>query len=574
VSEGEWAIVSLAPLGASAYYTQIQLLHILRKSPIQIDALLEEAQKLASSGQIAAAEKQFRAVLEEDATNQEALRSLVVICLHSARIEDAEQLLRSLVELYPDDALYCDRLASLLAGAGRGDEALACYQHLLAEHPEMIDSRYNHARLLKRLGRLDGALAEYRECLRLNIANPEEVHSNISVILTEQHRHDAAEAELELALVQNPNHVPALYNLALLRQEQGDWTRARALLQDILERQPGHPGALVQLANGDRLSDPIDPIARQIKRVLLRGELSDLEHENLLYAQGKLHDDGGRYEAAFEAYMRANAASHGRVGGYDRQQTAGQIDSLISGVTSDWLAGIEPVSEAAPIFICGMFRSGSTLLEQFLAVHPALTAGGEIDYFQQYSPLPLDAEGLQVLGTGYLDLLASSFPAGTRVTNKRPDNFLYLGLIRALFPNAQVLNTLRHPLDNCLSVYFQPLDQRLSYANNLLDTGHYYREYRRLMGNWQQLMPSSIHDVSYESLVNSPREAIGEVLEFLGLEWHEDCLKFYESANRVRTASVTQVRQPLYTGSIGRWQNYRKYFDTLRREFEQAGIAV
>ena len=238
--------------------------------------------------------------------------------------------------------------------------------------------------------------------------------------------------------------------------------------------------------------------------------------------------------------------------------------------SSNWQVIAPAVSDQPLVFICGMFRSGSTLLEQILATHPAMTAGGELDYFQQALPpfprgiITAPPEALPAIGQGYLDHLARHFPAGARVINKRPDNFLCLGLLKALYPNVRIINTLRQPLDNCLSLYFQPLAAAQAYANSLLDAGHYYGQYRKLLGHWRELLGDNLLDVRYEALVENPRDNIAKVLAFLQLEWHEGCLDFHRADNRVRTASVNQVRQPLYAGSSGRWQNYDRQLQPLR----------
>jgi Tfp pilus assembly protein PilF len=516
-------------------------------------------------------------VLALDADNAHALENLVVICLQSARPGAAQQLLQRLVAAYPAQALYCDRLATLLEHRGSADEAIACYRRLLAAHPDFNNSRYNLARLLKRSGHEEDALREYGECLKRNIERPEEVHTNISVIHSGLHQHARAEQSLQAALALNPQFLPALFNLALLHEEQGDWTQARALYLQILEQQPQHPGALIQLANGERISDPVDPLIRTMKRALRRKQIEDIDRENLLYVLGKAHDDCGYYDLAIDYYRQANQYSVRRCSPYDATAQEQLTDQLISDCDKAWLASVEPASQAKHIFICGMFRSGSTLVEQILAAHPAITAGGEIDYFQRLvTPLPssvLEATPQQVraLGRGYSDYLARTFPGAALVSNKRPDNFLYLGLIKALFPNARIIHIRRQPLDNCLSLFFQPLEAPMAYANELLHAGHYYRQYRRLMAHWRRLLGGAMLELDYEQLVAAPRNNIARTLEFLQLDWHENCLQFHQVGNRVRTASVHQVRQPLYQRSSGRWQNYASAMAPLRDYLQREG---
>jgi hypothetical protein len=198
----------------------------------------------------------------------------------------------------------------------------------------------------------------------------------------------------------------------------------------------------------------------------------------LLFALAKAHDDCSRYEQAFAYYQQGNRYSGKRVGSYDRSGQEALTHQLMEAFFPERLAGLEPVSQVPLIFICGMFRAGTTLLEQQLAAHPQLAAGGEINFFNQQAPLPgaleRAAPQLRALGQAYLDYLQQTFPGGTRITNKRPDNFLYLGLLRALFPQACFIHSRRAPLDTCLSIYFQQFEAPLKWTAELLDIGHYY----------------------------------------------------------------------------------------------------
>ena len=545
----------------------------------QIDEKLKQAQDLYAQRQVSQAESVLREVLKHDASNREALQSLVIIYLQGDRAGEAQQHLQFLVASYPAEQVYCERLVTLLLSRDKTEQAIAAYRTLLSASPKLNDMRYNLGRLLKRCGSPELALQEYRQCLRDGIDKPEDVHTNMSVIHTEAHNTELAESALRSALSLNPDYVPALYNLALLQEEAGDWRAARPLFVNILELEPLHAGALAHIAAAEQISDPVAPLLRSMKRASRQDGLSNEAQEQLLYALGKAHDDLQRFDDAFEYYMRANQYSRMRVGDYQRKSWEQTADAVIQHCDQAWLETIKPVSEQPVIFICGMFRSGSTLLEQILAAHPALAAAGEIDYFRpRLRPLPaalleLDNDQAQALGQGYLDYLAQNFADQGRVTNKRPDNFLYLGLIKALFPNARIFHSTRAPVDVCLSIFFQSLDPSLNYANDLLDIAHYYRHYRRLMGHWQHLCGQNICHVSYESVVDQPRQEIAAALAFLDLEWHEGCLEFYAADTRVRTASLHQVRRPLYQSSAGRWENYAPSIGVVVEYLKDTGSA-
>lgn len=477
----------------------------------------------------------------------------------------------------PAEPQYRDRLATLLERSGQRDQALACYEQFLRAYPSETVSRYNYACVLRRGGRNEDAVAQFQRTLEEHISDPQEVLATMASVLADLQRHTEARRALERSLALDAQFYPALYNLALLEEEEGNPAQARELLHRILARSPQDSAALARLAHIQRLVDPADPLPGQLERALAAARGNPLAEEELRYALGKVRDDLAHYAEAFAHYAEGNRLSGQRAGSYDPLAQEQLVASIQRAFDE---REVEPTGAEAfsPVFICGMFRSGSTLLEQMLAAHPAITAGGELDYFPSRvplqalaSPMPLESPAL---AAGYRQMLAATFPGAEVVTNKRPDNFLYLGLVLTLFPRARVLYTRRQPLDNCLSVYFRQLGPGFRYANDLLDIGHFYLQQQRLLEHWQRLFPENILLVDYEQLVTAPRGQLAQALEFLGLPWNDGCLEFDRVRNRVRTASVSQVREGLYTRSCERWRNYPQQLaplaEYLQPHFEQA----
>jgi hypothetical protein len=225
-----------------------------------------------------------------------------------------------------------------------------------------------------------------------------------------------------------------------------------------------------------------------------------------------------------------------------------------------------------------MFRSGSTLIEQLLASDPQVTMGGELDILPRLvagqlagfpESLAATSPGqLAQLAADYRNSLAQLFPRATRVTDKRPDNFLYIGLIKRLFPTARIVHTTRDALDNCLSIFFLHLDPAMGYALDLMDIGHRYLQYTRLMQHWKNLYGDDIIDVSYDAYIRSPDAESGRLFALLGLEWRGQTHLEGASAQAVKTASVWQVREPVYQRSSGRSQHYARQLDPLRAYLE------
>ncbi|HUX74070.1 MAG TPA: sulfotransferase [Steroidobacteraceae bacterium] len=475
------------------------------------------------------------------------------------------------------------REAMSLEREGRVPESIHAYRQILSQWPALGNCWYNLGILQRKAGLFADALASYQRALDCGVGRPEEVHLNRGVILADQLRQDAAaERELKLALELNPAYIPALLNLANLQEDLGRREAATETYERILALEPRSLRALARYANLKRCATVDDPMIARLRCAIGEPDTSAADRADLGFALGRALDDCGSYQAAFAAYLAANRAS--------RESAAPQTAHYVRALEErffDRMIGAFPVARREPmpktsppaaIFVCGMFRSGSTLIEQLLAKHSQVTAGGELDLLapiaqETLTPFPdriatISPLRLQALAARYRDALATLFPDAELVTDKRPDNFLYIGLIKTLFPNAKIVHTTREPLDNCLSIFFLHLDQRMSYALDLLDIGHYYLQYRRLMSHWKTLYGGDIFDVAYDSFVQEPRQTAQRLLAFLGLDWQARCLEPPTVAAAVKTASVWQVREPLYHRSSGRARHYARELRDLRAYLE------
>jgi tetratricopeptide (TPR) repeat protein len=384
--------------------------------------------------------------------------------------------------------------------------------------------------------------------------------------------------ELQQALTLNPAYTPALLNLANLYEDFGKRPDASALYARILAIDPRAHEALARFANVQP-RDAVQPeLIARIKQAITDPTTSAAERANLGFALGRLLDQAGDHRAAFSAYRAANQASRASAlapgARYDRSLQHAFIDRLIMGGIA---AERAPASDSAgprPLFICGMFRSGSTLAEQLLAGCAGIAAGGELDFLPhlvgtELMPFPealatLSAARLGALRNRYCGELARVSPHARHVTDKRPDNFLYIGLIKSLFPDARIVHTIRDPLDNCLSIYFLHLDQHMSYALDLMDIGHYFAEYRRLMAHWKANFAADIFDFDYDALIRDPAATLQRLYTFLGLEGPAQVPRVAASAGAIKTASAWQVREPLYDTSSGRARHYAAELQELR----------
>jgi tetratricopeptide (TPR) repeat protein len=471
----------------------------------------------------------------------------------------------------PDTPQSLIREAERLGAAGELAAAIELYQRLLARWPQFADSWYNLGLAQRRAGQFEAALASYGQALTHGIRGPEEVHLNRAVILTDfLHRDEQAEQELRRALHLNPDYLPALMNLANLQSDRGERAQAAATYEHILKHNPHAYEALARYAQLREFTTPEDPLILRLRAALQRADPTAAERAALGFALARALDAVGAYHEAFAAAREANADSRASTQPpvrHDRGALEAFVDALIAAFPTPAPAGpADPATAPKPLFICGMFRSGSTLAEHLLAADARVAAAGELDLLPRLvqahlSPFPaalsrLPPASLAPLAREYQGNLARLYPRAGWVTDKRPENFFYIGLIKTLFPHARIVHTTRDALDTCLSIYFLPLDPRLSYALDLQDIGHYFRQYRRLMAHWETLYREDIFDLSYDTLVRDPRVTAQQLFEFCGLPWQDTHLDFAARPASIKTASVWQVREGLYRRSSGRAGHY------------------
>jgi tetratricopeptide (TPR) repeat protein len=457
--------------------------------------------------------------------------------------------------------------------AGRIADAIAAYEAALRLRPAMPNSWYNLALLQRSAGRFEDALASYDRALSLGIAGPEEAHLNRGVIFSDDlGRSDLAEQELEAALRLAPNYVPALLNRGNLHEDRGEREQARAAYARALDLSPDAATPLARLLGVSCLTGPEDPLARAARGRIERAQARPEERAEIGFALAGALDRAGAYEAAFAAAAAANLDSRRSTGArYDHAAQERLVDRIIAAFPKPFGPEAEEGSEA-PIFILGMFRSGSTLAEQILARGEGVAAGGELTILPGLiAKMPgfpeaaaaAPADEISRLRSAYLERLHRARGEAAFYTDKRPDNFLYVGFIKRLFPSAKIVHTVRNPADMAVSLFFLHLDPAMAYATDLTDIAHWYGQYRRLMAHWEELWSADIHRFNYDALVADPTPAIEALFHFTGIPPGESALDYAGTSQAVRTASAGQVHQPLYAHASGRWRHYARHLGPL-----------
>ena len=387
----------------------------------------------------------------------------------------------------------------------------------------------------------------------------------------------------ERALAVDAGCADAAAGLALVREFAGDYEGAASLIRPLIERGERDVTLAVILARICHKLGCCGEALEYGKRVLALSTLSVLNRKSLLFALARVLDREGDYAAAFEYYRAANSLAARP--GFDAVEQACNVEYIIRTFTPGLFMRVPQARnrDSRPVFIVGMPRSGTSLVEQILATHPDVYGAGECTALgdlvlgagRQYGGhFPcfierLDAAAVEQIANVYLNALSQRAGGERRITDKMPHNFYFLGLIQILFPNARVIHCRRDPLDTCLSIYFQDFSVGHSYANDLYQIGVHYHQYRRLVGHWSRVLSIPMLEVRYEDLVDDQERVTRELLEFCGLDWDSRCLAFHRSGRLVNTSSYGQVRESLYRHAVARWKHYEPWLGELKKGLER-----
>lgn len=439
-----------------------------------------------------------------------------------------------------------------------------------------IATELQQGMLLYRQGRLDEARAIHEMILSKAPQCADAWHV-LGMIAITRKDHDRAFQLVSKALDLNPENPAIHQHIAVIHGRLGRFEQAIRHYREVIRLAPSYAEAYFNLSRIIRF-EPGDPFVEGVELCLKEAENSDTDRSFLHFAAGKYYDDIGQTELAFAHYRNANDARKAR---FDIGATRQNFKSIMTTLTPRWLRSHVDGGNSSrlPVFIIGMPRSGTSLVEQILASHPSVVAGGELhdiwEIVQALSqhdsarrPFPecldgIDSNVLKECAARYLRRLTSLGPTADRVSNKNPTDFRYLGLIAGMFPHARILEVRRDPRDTCLSCYFQNFRNGQEYSFDLQDVGSFYRCYEQLMRHWRSVIPSNLLSVSYESLVTEPETVVREILDFCGLDWHPACIEPHKASGAVATASRWQVRRPINRSAVSRWKRYEAHLGPL-----------
>jgi tetratricopeptide (TPR) repeat protein len=473
--------------------------------------------------------------------------------------------------------------------AGRYAEAVARYQQMLSLKADVPEIYNNLGHALAALGQPETAVLAFECAIALKPDNPEAL-CNWGLALAELGRFDEAVAKYRRAIEVDPGHAGSYNNLGLLMKTTGRLAAASAAIEKAIDLAPAKIAYYDNLAGirpfaaGDHFLTALEALASN------GAALSAADQVHRHFALAKAYENIGQPERAFRHLQSGNALKRRQMA-YDEAETLGQMDRLCRLVSRDYIEARQGCGElsSVPVFIVGMMRSGTTLIEQILASHQQVFATGEIQLFDQAAgsirdtlpgrpPFPdmvqaMSGNHFRALGALYLEKLTRQAPTATRITDKMTVNFLFAGLIHLALPNATIIHAVRDPADTCVSCFATHFTTRNPYTYELAELGRYYRHYQALMEHWRAVLPPGrIMDVQYEELVADLEGVARRIVAHCGLSWDARCLDFHRSERPVRTASAAQVRKPIYKDSVGRWRKYEPFLGPLLAELERSAL--
>lgn len=491
------------------------------------------------------------------------------------QLEAASDALAMAAEKMPQSAAVLGEQGKLALAEGRPGAACEFFTALVQMRPDNPEDWFNLGHASEGAQRLAAAAEAYQRAMQLGISAAEEVKTRLGTVLLGLGREDEALAYFEQALSANGRDYQALYGKGMIMQAQGDFAAAESLFLAAIEANPDFAEAYQQLAESRRFSEADAAVVARMRRLLDRS-LADAAREKLHFALGKISNDRGDHDAAFEHFSSANALKRKRQPEFDRNAFRNLTRAIIEFFDETRLEFVASNSTRphTPVFIVGMPRSGTTLIEQILSSHSEVSGAGELAFIDKLSRSALEdyPQGLGKLGAkalarmrdDYYELIETHADGRRYVTDKFPANFLHLGFISMLLPEARFIYCKRDAMDNCLSIFMQDFGTGNYYANDLEDIAFYYRCHEQVMAHWQHMFPDRLLQMDYERLVENQEPETRRLLKFLGLEWQAACLAFDKNPRKVATLSRWQVRQPMYKTAAGRWRRYEKHLAGLR----------
>lgn len=574
LADGDADIVSAAARGVSnlgfLQASEAMLARAAMETTPEPGPIRELARLHDKAGRIGDAIEGWSQLLALLPNDLEALRRAAELYITREENDRAVELLERAAGIAPNDLKLVVRLAYALYGDGQYEEAAQQFARVVDAVPDVLPLRMQLGRAFVQAGKFEEAVPHLRVVLK---AEPRNDDANViyAAALIGIGKEANGEQRLRDVLRRNPEHPLALVHLAGLQAKHGQVEEAEGRFVKAIEIEPRYASAYFQAAWSGAFTD-----AERIEAVLEDERLRRHDRMLMHFAAARIHDKRGNAAEAWEHGLKANGLKQVT---YDAAARERFVDAMIE----RFPGGDEPVSgcgSEAPIFIVGMPRSGTSLVERIIGAHPNVVALGErtdvlllarnmaarIGSEQAYPACapPAGDSHWRAFGESMLEELPASVAPHMKFTDKMPANAFHIGLIARMFPNARIIHMRRRLLDSCLSCWFTPfVRDHLAWSYDLDDLASYAKAYMRIMDHWRATSPASMLEVDYEALVASPEEQTRALIDFVGLDWNDACLRPDEADASLDTASVYQARKPIYRSSVNRWDKYRPFAGPL-----------
>ena len=546
-------------------------------APQQVAPLLALATKLLRAGRPADAIAPLLDAALLQPSNPIIQHDLGLACLEVGRVTDAIAALQRAVASDPryTDAYF--RLGIALEKLGNIGGAIVAYERATKLLPSLTEAWFRAGALVYTLGHRDQAIGCFRRAAATGDRNSFGRLGKARALLTED-RNQEAEQVLRETLVADPRNAMAYDLLGNLLTEFGRFDEARACFERAIAIAPMLAGSYYELVRCRPVTSDDDGLLQGMQAALATPGLEAAQLLRVHLAIGKAAEDLGDYGLAMRHFDAADAVRRGTVR-FDSVAFSTEIDRLIARCTPEWIARAPELgsSDATPVLIIGMPRSGTTLVEQIVSMHPEVGAGAELHFWNQRGAEwhRSDAAGnetafvvsefLAKAAADYIGVLRAIAPKAARVTDKMPFNFLWAGLIHIAFPRALIIHCRRTAIDTALSIHQTHFRPSLAFPTGGAELVAYFRDYQRLIDHWRSVLPADrFIEVDYEDLTRAPEPVIRRIIAACGLAWDDACLRPESNPRAVNTPSKWQARQPIYRTSVARWRRYEPWLGPLR----------
>ncbi|MCP4022760.1 MAG: tetratricopeptide repeat protein [Desulfobacteraceae bacterium] len=507
----------------------------------------------------------------------QAHNNLGILFFEARDLPSAITAYQRAIEAMPGYAEAHNNLGNALQEAGDIEAALAAYQNALEINPNFANAHCNMGNALKKTDALEQAIESYKYALRLK-PDYAVAYNNMGNVYQDMDRPKDAVAAYHKALEIIPDYAEVFNNLGNAYRNSGKVPEAKAAYEKAIQIFPDYAQAYRHLAIITKHEEE-GPLVKQMEMLYQKQNISDDQKINLCFGLGKIFEDLKVYDRAFN-YIRQGNRLKRKTFSYEIADERNFHERLIHCFNRKFIDQKEGHghTDRTPVFVMGMPRSGTSLVEQVLSSHPKVFGAGELKHLthillkftscknndmipDHFKDLP--EARYKDLGREYISKVRSHDSDAVHIIDKMPFNFLYCGIIRLVLPEAKIIHCRRSPLDTCFSIYSYLFTRGNPFAYDLRELGQYYLLYSQLMDHWEKILQGTIYKVEYESFVSDPTKGTRQLLDFLELEWDDCCLEFHKTKRVVKTASAEQVRRPVYTSSVKRWEHFKPWLEQL-----------